>query len=48
MKKLSMEKQSGLVIIDMQEGILKLKHPVYNEKKLIENINILIGRRIIM
>lgn len=37
-----MEKQSGLVIIDMQEGILKLKQPVYNERKLIENINKLI------
>jgi len=29
----------GLVVIDMQEGIFKLKQPVHNELILIENIN---------
>lgn len=30
--------KSGLIIVDMQEGVLKLKQPVYNESSLIENI----------
>ena len=30
--------KSALVIVDMQEGIFKLKQPVYNEASLIENI----------
>jgi len=37
-----MKKQSGLVIIDMQEGIFKLKQPVHHERILIENMNKLI------
>ena len=34
-----MKQRVGLVVIDMQEGIFKLKQPIHNELTLIENIN---------